>query len=198
MALFHLSQIPLRERNNCDSEAMKMALLNPLTTYVVRKQLDIQPRDGSVSASQPTWRGNKISSPRHLFVCSVCLSEAYTAIGDHPESRGSVAKIPAALKFNIFHCFLHFAIFFFFFYCYDFTTENCPPFKLDNATEPVFVNLLRSPGIDSQPGGVDPWNRFLGSINVNKYGLCTVVTKMAFDSKLNHSTQSHLYNNTSK
>ncbi len=74
MALFHLSQIPLRERNNCDSEAMKMALLNPLASYVVREQLDIQPRDGSVSASHPTWRGNKISSPRHLFVCSVCLS----------------------------------------------------------------------------------------------------------------------------
>ncbi len=56
--------------------------------------------------------------------------------------------------------------------------------------EPVFVNLLRSPGIDSQPGGPVrntylshrpsrlhrlaasfPWNRFLGSVNFHKYGL---------------------------
>jgi hypothetical protein len=54
--------------------------------------------------------------------------------------------------------------------------------------EPVFVNLLRSPGIDSQPGGPGPVqqpylsysrppdykglrNLFLGSINVQKYGL---------------------------
>ncbi len=61
-------------------------------------------------------------------------------------------------------------------------------------TEPVFVNLLRSPGIDSKPGGPIrqpflsypvvpscqathrlaesiPQNRFLGSISVYKYGL---------------------------
>jgi hypothetical protein len=57
-------------------------------------------------------------------------------------------------------------------------------------TEPVFVDLLRSPGIDSQPGGSVrqpylsyrparlhrlaesvPRNRFLGPINVYKYGL---------------------------
>ncbi len=57
-------------------------------------------------------------------------------------------------------------------------------------TEPVFVNLLRSLGIDSQPGGPVrqsylsyraaklhrmaesiPRNRFLGSTNVYKYGL---------------------------
>ncbi len=59
-------------------------------------------------------------------------------------------------------------------------------------TEPVFVNLLRSPGIDSQPRGTVrqpyltyraarlnrlaesiPWNRFLGflDLNVYKYGL---------------------------
>jgi hypothetical protein len=55
--------------------------------------------------------------------------------------------------------------------------------------EPVLVNLLRSPGIDSQPGPVRqpylscrstmtkqlaewiPRNRFLGSVNVYKYGL---------------------------
>ncbi len=59
-------------------------------------------------------------------------------------------------------------------------------------TEPVFVNLLRSLKIDSQPGGPvrQPFlwyrpgrlhrlvesisrNRFLGSVNVYKYGLCT-------------------------
>jgi hypothetical protein len=58
--------------------------------------------------------------------------------------------------------------------------------------EPVFLDLLRSPGIDSQPGEPvrQPYlsyrparrhrlpesiyrNRFLGSINVYKYGLCT-------------------------
>ncbi len=56
--------------------------------------------------------------------------------------------------------------------------------------EPVFVDLLRSPGIDSQHGGPVrqpylsyrlarlhrlaksiPWNRFLGYINIYKYGL---------------------------
>ncbi len=59
--------------------------------------------------------------------------------------------------------------------------------------EPKFVNLLRSPGIDSQPGGPVrqpyltyrparlhrlaesiPWNRFLGFFNVYKYGLWSV------------------------
>ena len=57
-------------------------------------------------------------------------------------------------------------------------------------TEPVFVNLLRSPGIDSQPGRLVrqhfltyrharlhrladsiPWNRFMGSLNVYKFGI---------------------------
>ncbi len=57
--------------------------------------------------------------------------------------------------------------------------------------EPEFVNLLRSPGIESQPGGrvqqpyltyrptrlhtrlaeSNPWNRFLCSLNDYKYGL---------------------------
>ncbi len=60
-----------------------------------------------------------------------------------------------------------------------------------SSSEPVFVNLLRSPGINSQPGGPlrQPyltyrpvrlhslaesinWNRFLGSLNDYKYGLC--------------------------
>ncbi len=55
--------------------------------------------------------------------------------------------------------------------------------------KPEFVNLLRNPGIDSQPGGAErqtyltyrhaslhrladliPWNRFLGSINVANSG----------------------------
>ncbi len=58
------------------------------------------------------------------------------------------------------------------------------------SSEPKFVNLFRCPGIDSQPGGQVrqpyltyraarihrlpesiPWNRFLGSLNVCKYGL---------------------------
>ncbi len=53
-------------------------------------------------------------------------------------------------------------------------------------TEPLFVFLLRSPGIDFQPGGplrqpyLSYWpdrlhrlrNRFQGSLNVYKYGLC--------------------------
>ncbi len=55
--------------------------------------------------------------------------------------------------------------------------------------EPVFIDPLRSPEIDSQPGGRQPYmlywparqhrlaasiprNRFLGSINIYKYGLC--------------------------
>jgi hypothetical protein len=58
------------------------------------------------------------------------------------------------------------------------------------SSEPEFVNLLRSPGIDSQPGGpvrqhyltyrparlhrlakLIPWNRFLDSLDVYKFGL---------------------------
>jgi hypothetical protein len=58
---------------------------------------------------------------------------------------------------------------------------------------PVFVNLLRSPGIDSRPGvpvrqsyltyrpsrlnrlaESIPWNQFLGSLNVYKYGICFI------------------------
>jgi hypothetical protein len=41
---------------------------------------------------------------------------------------------------------------------------------LNYRTEPEFVNFLRSPGIDSQPGGIDSLNRFLGSLNVYKFG----------------------------
>ncbi len=61
--------------------------------------------------------------------------------------------------------------------------------------EPIFVNLLRSPGIDSQadgpvrqhsltyqparlhrPAESIPWNRFLGSLNIYKYGLrCSII-----------------------
>jgi hypothetical protein len=37
--------------------------------------------------------------------------------------------------------------------------------------KPVFVNFLRSPGIDSQHAESIPRNRYLGSINVYKYGL---------------------------
>ncbi len=64
------------------------------------------------------------------------------------------------------------------------------PSKISVSSEPVFVDLLRSPGIDSHPGGPVrqpylsyrparlhrlaksiPQNRFLGSINIYKYGL---------------------------
>jgi hypothetical protein len=39
-------------------------------------------------------------------------------------------------------------------------------FKINiNGSEPAFVNLLRSPGIDFQPGGI------MGFLNVYKYGL---------------------------
>ncbi len=60
--------------------------------------------------------------------------------------------------------------------------------------EPEFVNLLRSPGIDSQCDGPVrqpylthrparqhrlaesiPWNRFLGSLNFYKFGLCLLL-----------------------
>ncbi len=41
--------------------------------------------------------------------------------------------------------------------------------------EPVFVGFLKNPGIDSQPGGIDSPDGFLGSINVYKYGLCSNV-----------------------
>ncbi len=34
----------------------------------------------------------------------------------------------------------------------------------ERSPAPEFVNILRSPGIDSQPGGTIPWNRFLGSL----------------------------------
>ncbi len=66
--------------------------------------------------------------------------------------------------------------------------------------EPVFVDLFRRPGIDSQPAGpvrqpnvsyrparshrlakLIPRNRFLGSINIYKYGLCSgIYAKEAF------------------
>jgi hypothetical protein len=52
--------------------------------------------------------------------------------------------------------------------------RKCPSFSRSS----TYVNLLRSPGIKSQPGGPVHWleesvprNRFLGSLNVYKYGL---------------------------
>ncbi len=64
-----------------------------------------------------------------------------------------------------------------------------------DSSEPEFVNFSRSPGIDSQSGGPVrqpyltyrstrlhmlaesvPWNRFLGSLNVYKYGLRNAVS----------------------
>ncbi len=60
-----------------------------------------------------------------------------------------------------------------------------PQFSDRLSLEPEFVNLLWSPGFDSQPGGpllqpkaggMDslesiPWNRILGSLNIYKFGL---------------------------
>ncbi len=37
-------------------------------------------------------------------------------------------------------------------------------------SEPEFVNLLRSPGIDSQSGGIDFCNRFLGFLTFTNTG----------------------------
>jgi hypothetical protein len=45
-----------------------------------------------------------------------------------------------------------------------------PISHLQLKAEPEFVNLLRSPGIDSLPRR----NQFLGSLNVYKYRLCFV------------------------
>jgi hypothetical protein len=43
-----------------------------------------------------------------------------------------------------------------------------------NHPEPEFVNLSRSPGIDSSLAESIPWNRFLSFLNVYKFGLGTV------------------------
>jgi hypothetical protein len=37
--------------------------------------------------------------------------------------------------------------------------------------KPVFVNLFWSPGIDSSLADSNPWYRFLGSLDVSKFGL---------------------------
>jgi hypothetical protein len=69
------------------------------------------------------------------------------------------------------------------------SAHKCTYYNLDGP-EPLFVNLLRSPGVDYQIGGplrqpsltyrlarlhrlVEsiPWNRFHGSLNVYKFGL---------------------------
>ncbi len=62
--------------------------------------------------------------------------------------------------------------------------SSAPSTFTNSCSEPVFVDHLRSPGIDSHPGGpvrqpyfsylvdgFDFWNRFLGSIKYYKYGL---------------------------
>ncbi len=46
-----------------------------------------------------------------------------------------------------------------------------------NCTEPVFANLLRSPGIDSQPGGIDSSESIPGLLHVYKYGLSILAVK---------------------
>jgi hypothetical protein len=47
--------------------------------------------------------------------------------------------------------------------------------RIRECPEPEFVNILRSPGIDSKsiPSLAESihWNRFQGSLNVYKYGL---------------------------
>jgi hypothetical protein len=81
------------------------------------------------------------------------------------------------------------------------TAERAPELQIQikfrievDEAEPVFVNLLRSPGIDFRPGGPVrrpylsywparlhslaesiPRNQFLGSLNVYKYGLCPMI-----------------------
>ncbi len=74
--------------------------------------------------------------------------------------------------------------------------ENVTDWCDNKHPEPEFVNLLRSPGIDSQPGGPMrqpyltyrpaslhrlaesiPWNPFVGSLNVSKFGLSCSVKK---------------------
>jgi hypothetical protein len=47
---------------------------------------------------------------------------------------------------------------------------KCFRAKQEVNTEPVFENLFRSPGIDSQPGGIYS----VECLNVYKYGLSTV------------------------
>jgi hypothetical protein len=49
--------------------------------------------------------------------------------------------------------------------------------RVKKSTEPVFVKLSRSPGIDSHPGGIDSSESFPVSLNVDKYRLCTVHCK---------------------
>jgi hypothetical protein len=41
----------------------------------------------------------------------------------------------------------------------------------EQGPEPEFVNLLRSPGIDSQPGGIDSLESIPGLLNVYKFRL---------------------------
>ena len=55
-------------------------------------------------------------------------------------------------------------------------TRPLPGPKHQVISEPVFVNFLRSPGIDSQTGGIDSSeSNPIGSINGYKYGLCSVL-----------------------
>jgi hypothetical protein len=93
---------------------------------------------------------------------------------------------------------------------------STPPLTDNNGAEPVFVGPLRSPEIDSQPGGPVrqpymlyrparqrrlaasiPRNRFLGSINVYKYGLggeecCTVYSGRIFKELLRSAQKAQL------
>jgi hypothetical protein len=74
---------------------------------------------------------------------------------------------------------------------FDYWSKKRSEFYADTIhSEPEFVNFLKSPGIDSHPCGGPlrqpyltdwpawlhrrvesiPWNRFLGSLNIHKYG----------------------------
>ncbi len=97
---------------------------------------------------------------------------------------------------------LHISLFFFYSKCYWrpshwYPPLNCPFPSVNRCAEPIFVNLLRSTEIESQPGGPVrqpylsfepvrpqatesiPRNRFLGSINVYKYGRWTVTAAVS-------------------
>ncbi len=82
------------------------------------------------------------------------------------------------------------------------------------SAEPEWVNLLRSPGIDSQHGGPVrqsyltyrsarlhrlaesiPWNQFLGSLNVYKFGLRRLLFPSYLQKKLQPSGDTQQINN---
>ncbi len=80
---------------------------------------------------------------------------------------------------------------------------NSSTFPASILSEPVFVNLLRSPGIDSQPGGpvrqpylTGPSGGIdsLGSLNVYKFGLWT----LAHNENITQETQQMCFKKTNR